>query len=97
MRRLCFTLLIAAFMAAFFMRPAQAQNWCFPDMKSAVTEVSKHGEIFRYSVVMKIGALLHFYASENTMTILIENPNGTVCTGPALIGDVLRFEQDTCV
>jgi len=96
MQRPCFTLLIAAFLAAFFVRPANAQSFCFPNMKVAVAEASKHGEVFRYSVVMKIGALVHVYASRTTMTILIEQPDGRACTGDALIGDILNHAQDTC-
>ena len=65
-------------------------------MTVAVAEVSKHGEVFRYSVVMKIGALIHVYASKTTMTILVEQPSGVVCTGPALLGDILKNVEAPC-
>jgi len=99
MRAQCFTLFIAVFLAASLTRSVAAQlpQYCFPDIASAKQQVEKYGERLRFTVVMKIGALAHIYASKRTMTILVEQPNGTVCTGPALIGDVLRFEQDTCV
>ena len=88
----------AVILTAFFIRtPAAAQSFCFPNMQTAVAEAQKHGEIFRYSVVMKIGALVHIFASEKTMTILIEQPDGRVCTGDALIGDIVKNVRDTCV
>tara|TARA_R100000664_G_C2722021_1_gene115190 strand:- start:199 stop:441 length:243 start_codon:yes stop_codon:yes gene_type:complete len=76
--------------------PAAAQSFCFPNMTVAVAEVSKHGEQLRFTVVMKIGALAHIYASQTTMTILVEQPNGMVCTGPALLGDILKNVQELC-
>jgi hypothetical protein len=45
---------------------------------------------------MSIGALAHVYASEKSMTILIQQPNGMVCTGPALIGEIIRHEREPC-
>lgn len=96
MQRLCFTLVIAAFLAAFFMRPASAEMYCFPSMDVAQREIAKHGETFRFSVVMKVGALAHVYVGKQTMTILVEQPNGMVCTGPALIGDIVKNAEDTC-
>ena len=97
MRWAWLTFITAVCLTAFFMRsPAAAQSFCFPNMKVAVAEAEKHGEFFRYSVVMKIGALVHVFASRTTMTILIEQPNGMVCTGDALIGDILNHAQDTC-
>ncbi len=96
MRRLCFTLLIAAFSAAFFIRPASAEMYCFPSMEVAQREIAKHGETFRFSVVMKVGALAHVYAGKQTMTILVEQPNGMVCTGPALIGDIVKNAKEQC-
>ena len=96
MQRLCFTLVIAAFLAAFFMRQASAEMYCFPSMDVAQREIAKHGETFRFSVVMKVGALAHVYVGKQTMTILVEQPNGMVCTGPALIGDIVKNAEDTC-
>ena len=97
MRWAWLTFITAVCLTAFFMpRPAAAQNFCFPNMQTAVAEAQKHGEVLKFSVVMKIGALLHIFASENTMTILIENPNGQICTGPALIGDIVKNVRDTC-
>ena len=86
----------AAFMAAFFMRPASAQMYCFPSMEVAERELARHGERLRFTVVMKIGALAHIYVGERTMTILVEQPTGQVCTGPALLGDILKNVQDHC-
>ena len=94
--RICFTFICAAFMAAFFMRPASAQTACFPNHEVAKTELARHGERLRFTVVMKVGALAHIYVSQTTMTILVEQPNGMVCTGPALFGDILENVQDPC-
>jgi hypothetical protein len=86
----------AAFFAAFFMQSAHANMFCFPSMEVAKSEAAKHGETLRFSVVMSIGALAHVYASEKSMTILIQQPNGMVCTGPALIGEIIRHEREPC-
>ena len=86
----------AACLAAFFVRPASAEMYCFPSMEIAQREIAKHGETFRFSVVMKVGALAHVYAGKQTMTILVEQPNGLVCTGPALIGDIVKNAEATC-
>lgn len=96
MRRLCFTFICAAFMAAFFMSPASAQTACFANHEVAKTELARHGERLRFTVVMKIGALAHIYAGKRTMTILVEQPNGMVCTGPALLGDILTNVEAPC-
>lgn len=78
------------------MRPASAEMYCFPSLEVAKGELAKHGETFRFSVVMKVGALAHVYAGKQTMTILVEQPNGLVCTGPALIGDIVKNAEATC-
>ena len=78
------------------MRQASAEMYCFPSNEVAKGELAKHGEIFRYTVVMKVGALAHVYAGKKTMTILVEQPSGMVCTGPALIGDIVKNAEDTC-
>lgn len=100
MRRLCFTFIFAVILTAFFMFSAagqEQQSYCFPDLQTAVAQLKKHGEKFKLTAVMKIGALVHIYSNESTMTILIENPTGMVCTGPALLGDVLNYaKKDTC-
>jgi hypothetical protein len=96
MRWAWLTFCTAAFLAAFFMRPASAEMYCFPSLEVAKGELAKHGETFRFSVVMKVGALAHVYAGKQTMTILVEQPNGMVCTGPALIGDIVKNAEDTC-
>ena len=96
MRRLCFTFIFAVILTAFFMRPASAQAACFANYEIAKTELARHGERLRFTVVMKIGALAHIFASKTTMTILVEQPNGMVCTGPALLGDILKNVQDPC-
>ncbi len=88
---------ISVVLVGFFLRsPAAAQSFCFPNMQTAEVEAAKHGEVLTFSVVMKIGALMHIFASEKTMTIWIEQPDGRACTSDALIGDVVRFERDTC-
>ena len=96
MRWAWLTFCTAAFLAAFFMRPASAEMYCFPSMDVAKGELAKHGEIFAFSVVMKVGALAHVYAGKQTMTILVEQPDGRVCTGPALIGDIVKNAEATC-
>tara|TARA_Y100001973_G_C5128996_1_gene296701 strand:+ start:641 stop:940 length:300 start_codon:yes stop_codon:yes gene_type:complete len=98
MQRPCFTLLIAVFLAAIFTRSVAAQlpQYCFPDIASAKQQVEKYGERLRFTVVMKIGALAHIYASQTTMTILVEQPSGVVCTGPALLGDILKNVEAPC-
>jgi hypothetical protein len=96
MRWAWLTFCTAAFLAAFFMRPASAEMYCFPSLEVAKGELAKHGETFRFSVVMKVGALAHVYAGKQTMTILVEQPDGRVCTGPALIGDIVKNAEDTC-
>jgi len=78
------------------MRPANAQTACFPNHEVAETELARHGERLRFTVVMRVGALAHIYASQTTMTILVEQPNGMVCTGPALLGDILKNVQAPC-
>ena len=96
MRWAWLTFICAAILAAFFMRPAIAQMYCFPSIEVADREIRKHGEKLRFTVVMKIGALAHIYVGERTMTILVEQPTGQVCTGPALLGDILKNVQDPC-
>ena len=78
------------------MRSASAEMYCFPSLEVAKGELAKHGETFRFSVVMKVGALTHVYAGKQTMTILVEQPDGRVCTGPALIGDIVKNAEATC-
>ena len=90
------TFCTAAFLAAFFIRPANAQTVCFPNHEVAEAELSRHGERLRFTVVMRVGALAHIYVSERTMTILVEQPNGMVCTGPALLGDILKNVEAPC-
>ena len=97
MKWVCFTFCVAAILAAFFVRPASAEMVCFPNKKIAEREVVKpHGEKFIFSAAMAIGSLAHFYAGAQTITILIEQPNGMVCTGPALIGDIVKNAENTC-
>ncbi len=86
----------AVILTAFFVRPAHAQAACFPNHEIAKTELAKVNEQLRFTVVMKMGALVHIYAGKTTMTMLIEQPNGMVCTGPALLGDILKNVQDPC-
>jgi pectin methylesterase-like acyl-CoA thioesterase len=91
------TFFCAVILTAFFMRsPAAAQGFCFPNMQTAVAEAQKHGEVLRFSVVMKIGALLHIFAGEKTMTIFVEQPNGMLCTSDALVGDIVNQINETC-
>tara|TARA_R100000995_G_scaffold83182_1_gene58499 strand:+ start:784 stop:1089 length:306 start_codon:yes stop_codon:yes gene_type:complete len=97
--RIWIVFIAAVIVAAFCVRSpvAKAQEqYCFPSLKAAAKEISKHGETLRYTVVMKIGALAHIYMGADSMTILVENPSGVVCTGPALLGDIINTVKETC-
>lgn len=96
MRWAWLTFICVVILAAFFMRPAHAQPTCFPNIDVARKLAESHNERFLFSAVARIGALIYVFGNEDTFTVFVQNPDGTVCTGPALFGEVIDRAKATC-
>ena len=75
---------------------ARAQPVCFPSLDIATALAETAGESFLFSATSRAGALLYFFGSKKTFTVFVQNPDGTVCTGDALLGEVLDYDEQTC-
>ena len=80
-----------AFIAAFFVRPVQAQiipnAICFPSVEFAAQKAKEHGEVLTWEGINGLKIKMYLFEAETSFTIFVEDHNGVVCTSPALIGD----------
>jgi hypothetical protein len=88
MSRLLCLALLAAFMAAFFMRPAQAQTpmICFDNLAKATAKAAEHGEELEWVGRNYLGIKMFMFSGKESWTVFIESETGLICSSPALIG-----------
>ncbi len=86
-RLLCLAVL-AAFIAAFFMRPSQAQTpmVCFDNLAKATAKAEEHGEKLQWVGRNYLGIKMFMFSSKESWTVFIESETGLICSSPALIG-----------
>ena len=86
-RLLCLAVL-AAFIAAFFMRPSQAQTpmICFDNLAKATAKAAEHGEELEWVGRNYLGIKMFMFSGKESWTVFIESETGLICSSPALIG-----------
>ena len=97
MSRLLCLAILAAFVAAFFMRDLQAQQpmMCFDSLAVATEKAGQHGEKLKWSGKNLIGIRMFMFSGPNSWTIFIESEGGLFCSSPALIGFKDKIGKDT--
>lgn len=97
MSRVLCLIVLAAFIAAFFMRDLQAQQpmMCFDSLAVATEKAGQHGEKLEWSGKNLIGIRMYFFTGPTSWTIFIESEGGLFCSSPALIGFKNNQGKDT--
>ena len=88
MSKILYLTLLVAFIAAFFMRPTQAQTpmVCFDNLAKATAKAEEHGEKLVWVGRNYLGIKMFMFGSKESWTVFIESETGLICSSPALIG-----------
>ena len=86
--------LLAIMATVFMLGPARGQTACVNSFEEAAKAVKKHEEEFRFAAVNSIGVVLFMFSGPRSFTIFFQDPQGRMCTAPALLGDVTWRGRD---
>ena len=80
--------LLAIVATVFLLGSARGQTACVNSFEEAVETTKRYGEEFRFAAVNSIGVVLFMFSGPRSFTIFFQDPQGRMCTAPALVGDV---------